>query len=162
MPSVIKLLFTLLPVQGYVIGPPVARLPRSACVMTDMHDNDVLYDQINDRWRWMVSSSGVERLTEVAAEAPMSIHDDMRTPVERMRDEKLAARDTRKWCLDRCLATGACEALEDLWQLSAAQVVKFCQQCAQEDGCVLDYGKAVEYMDHLGAAANEQIDTAGQ
>ena len=51
------------------------------------------------------------------------------------RDKMLAERDTRKWCLDRCLATGYCEAVEDLWKLTTQQVVQFCEKCAGEDAC---------------------------
>ena len=38
------------------------------------------------------------------------------------RDAKLAERDTKKWCLERCLATGYCDAVEDILDMSTSQV----------------------------------------
>ena len=69
------------------------------------------------------------------------------------KDTKLAERDTRRWCLDRCLSTGYCDAVEDLWDMTSAQVMKFCESCAAEDECQLDYDKADEYINHLSRAA---------
>ena len=75
--------------------------------------------------------------------------------MELQKDMRLAERDTRKWCLDRCLSTGYCDAIEDLWQMTTTQVRKFCESCAEEDECVLDYDKADEYLGHLAKAAAE-------
>jgi len=55
------------------------------------------------------------------------------------RDARLATADTRRFCLDRCLATGHCDALEDLLEMSAAQVQRFCESCGQTDECALEY-----------------------
>ena len=66
-------------------------------------------------------------------------HEALLNPVRAARDKLLAERDTRKWCLDRCLATGYCEAVEDLWKLTTQQVVQFCEKCAGEDACELAY-----------------------
>jgi hypothetical protein len=57
----------------------------------------------------------------------------------RLRDAKLAQTDTRRFCPDRCLATGYCDALEDLLEMTTTQVQKFCDSCSQGDECVLDY-----------------------
>jgi hypothetical protein len=54
-----------------------------------------------------------------------------------IRDEKLARADTKAWCADRCLATGHCEVLEDFYDMSASQVMTFCENCAGEDECDL-------------------------
>ena len=39
--------------------------------------------------------------------------------MELARDKRLAERDTRRWCLDRCMATGYCDAVENLWDMSS-------------------------------------------
>ena len=58
---------------------------------------------------------------------------------QKLRDERLAKADTRRFCLDRCLATGYCDALEDLLEMSTMQVKKFCDSCSSTDECQLDY-----------------------
>ena len=42
------------------------------------------------------------------------------TPQEYKKDLHLATTDTRAWCADRCLATGHCDVVEDLWEMSRA------------------------------------------
>jgi hypothetical protein len=56
-----------------------------------------------------------------------------------VRDERMAKQNTRKFCLDRCLATGHCDALEDLLAMTTMQVKAFCDKCSSGDECVLDY-----------------------
>lgn len=56
-----------------------------------------------------------------------------------LRDKRLAEKDTRKFCLDRCLATGYCDALEDLLKMSTTQVKQFCDKCSHGDECELSY-----------------------
>jgi hypothetical protein len=55
------------------------------------------------------------------------------------RDRMLAAKDTKRYCAERCLATGYCDALEDFLHMSTMQVQKFCESCAGEDECSLGY-----------------------
>lgn len=55
-----------------------------------------------------------------------------------LRDQRMAKENTRKFCLDRCLATGHCDALEDLLAMTTMQVKKFCDQCGSTDECILD------------------------
>ena len=58
---------------------------------------------------------------------------------QKNRDVNLAKKDTKKFCLDRCLATGYCDALEDLLEMSTMQVKKFCDKCSSGDECELSY-----------------------
>eukprot|EP00320_Phaeocystis_rex_P009798 CAMPEP_0119065224 /NCGR_PEP_ID=MMETSP1178-20130426/8090_1 /TAXON_ID=33656 /ORGANISM="unid sp, Strain CCMP2000" /LENGTH=210 /DNA_ID=CAMNT_0007046725 /DNA_START=42 /DNA_END=675 /DNA_ORIENTATION=+ len=108
-------------------------------------DSKDLAARVSERWKFLRDNPGAD-----AAEAAGDLN-----PMQRSRDAKLAERDTRQWCVDRCLATGYCEAVEDLWELSSKQVLAFCEQCAQEDECELVYEKADEYMGHLATAAAE-------
>ena len=55
------------------------------------------------------------------------------------RDLRLAKENTHRFCLDRCLATGYCDALEDLLEMSSDQVRQFCDSCTRDDECRLDY-----------------------
>ena len=57
----------------------------------------------------------------------------------RRRDEALFNRDRHAWCADRCLATGYCDVLEDIYQMSTTEVQKFCEKCAGDDECELGY-----------------------
>lgn len=56
-----------------------------------------------------------------------------------IRDKKLAASDPKRYCADRCLATGHCEVLEDFLDMATSQVQQFCEHCAGEDECTLQY-----------------------
>jgi Ca2+-binding EF-hand superfamily protein len=56
-----------------------------------------------------------------------------------VRDRKLADENPKKYCADRCLATGFCDALEDFYDMTTSQVQTFCEQCAGSDECELAY-----------------------
>lgn len=58
---------------------------------------------------------------------------------KRRQDEALFAKDRHRWCADRCLATGYCDVLEDIYDMTTAQVQEFCEKCAAEDECELAY-----------------------
>ena len=81
--------------------------------------------------------------------------------VQQRKDKALMERDTRRWCLDRCLATGYCDAIEDLWEMDTMQVKKFCQECASLDECELSEDKVDQYMGHLSAALQAVKDADG-
>ena len=53
------------------------------------------------------------------------------------RDAKLAKENPKAWCADRCLSTGHCEVLEDIYDMTSTQIMSFCDRCAGEDECVL-------------------------
>jgi len=59
--------------------------------------------------------------------------------VQHMKDIYLAAKDRKAWCADRCLATGYCDVLEDIYEMTTAQVMKFCEHCTGNDECELSY-----------------------
>ena len=147
----------MLPTAVFALGflaPPLARqLPTLRVASPSMSESDDalaprlrasadLQDKIGARW---------EALKVTVAEGA----EDTLSPVQKVRDSRLAERDTRAWCLDRCLATGFCDTLEDLWAMNTEQVIAFCEQCAGEDECALDYDKAEEYLGHLSFAAWE-------
>merc|ERR1712093_441574 len=111
-----------------------------------------LYRDIDAKWTQRVEARTSGLASESADVIVGGSVDGSLNEYQLARDKRLAERDTRRWCLDRCLATGYCDAVEDLWKLSSAQVVKFCEQCAGEDGCTLDYDKADVYIDHLSRA----------
>jgi len=110
---------------------------------------DRLADHIQTRWEKLIGHAATERIAEVAGSETVS---------EKMvaaRDSKLAEQDTRKWCVDRCLAMGYCDAVEDILEMTTAQVHKFCEECASLDECELDVDQADTYMNHLYQAARD-------
>ena len=58
---------------------------------------------------------------------------------QRRRDEKLAQEDPKAYCADRCLATGYCDVIEDIYEMTTTQVQKFCEHCGGADECELSY-----------------------
>ena len=111
------------------------------------HHDELLQKHVQDRWAWMVDNPGLELELERAS-GELNF-------MQKRKDQRLAERDTRSWCLDRCLATGYCDYVEDLYQMSTEQVIAFCRSCAEEDECALDYTLADEYLSHLQRAASE-------
>jgi len=110
---------------------------------------DRLAEHIQTRWEKLIGHAATERIAEVAGSESLA---------EKMvaaRDNKLAVQDTRKWCVDRCLATGYCDAIEDILEMTTAQVHKFCEECASLDECELDVDHADTYMNHLYQAARD-------
>ena len=57
--------------------------------------------KVDERWKFLRDNPGAE-----AAEAA---DNSKANPMQRSKDARLAERDTRRWCLDRCLSTGYCE-----------------------------------------------------
>eukprot|EP00553_Chaetoceros_curvisetus_P007791 CAMPEP_0204612990 /NCGR_PEP_ID=MMETSP0717-20131115/1026_1 /ASSEMBLY_ACC=CAM_ASM_000666 /TAXON_ID=230516 /ORGANISM="Chaetoceros curvisetus" /LENGTH=124 /DNA_ID=CAMNT_0051625269 /DNA_START=208 /DNA_END=582 /DNA_ORIENTATION=+ len=49
--------------------------------------------------------------------------------IELRRDVRMIERNPQKYCADRCVSTGHCEVLEDMFHLDASEVVKFCTDC---------------------------------
>ena len=121
-------------------------LPLMHHIDGEQHD-ELLATHIEDRWAWMVDNPGLELERERASGELNSM--------QMQKDLRLAERDTRRWCLDRCLSTGYCDVIEDLWSMSTEQVIVFCRSCADADECALDYTLADEYLSNLQRAALE-------
>mmetsp|Transcript_38639 Transcript_38639/g.83950 ORF Transcript_38639/g.83950 Transcript_38639/m.83950 type:complete len:212 (-) Transcript_38639:155-790(-) len=60
---------------------------------------------------------------------------DRINPMMLKRDQRMAEKDPQKYCADRCVATGNCEVYEDMFEMSPAQVMEFCNDCvlAEDD-----------------------------
>lgn len=90
-------------------GERVARAPDRRCAVLlkigqDSKDIDAeisLAAKVDERWKFLRDNPGYD-----AAEAA---DNSKANPMQRSKDARLAERDTRRWCLDRCLATGYCE-----------------------------------------------------
>ena len=100
--------------------------------------NKDFYSAVNDRIRSPLQSR-THRFENQDLATMVGTIDGQLTPAAKQRDLNLAQKDARRWCLDRCLATGYCDAVEDLWDMSTQQVQQFCQKCANLEGCELDY-----------------------
>lgn len=47
----------------------------------------------------------------------------------RRKDEKMMESDPMRYCADRCVSTGNCDVLEDMFDFSPEEVIKFCTEC---------------------------------
>lgn len=59
--------------------------------------------------------------------------DDLAVSRQHAKDKKMALENPAKYCADRCVATGECEVYEDFFQLSAEEVLEFCNECVLSD-----------------------------
>lgn len=58
--------------------------------------------------------------------------------IEKRRDMRMARNSPEKYCADRCVSTGYCDVYEDLFDMSADEVMQFCEECVlseKEDPC---------------------------
>ena len=73
-----------------------------------------------------------------AGAAALAAADDLPEQQEQMRqvarDRRLAREDPRRYCADRCVATGNCDVYEDVLHLSPEEVLQFCTDCVMADG----------------------------
>jgi hypothetical protein len=59
---------------------------------------------------------------------------------QKKKDKRLAKQDPQRYCADRCIATGNCDVFEDIFDFTAEEVVKFCEECVisdEEEPCVV-------------------------
>jgi len=78
----------------------------------------------------------------------MSNDGDVPNQRQMFRDKRLAKEDPQRYCIDRCLSTGSCEVYEDFFDLSAADVVQFCNECVlseEEEPCDIPEGAIEKY-----------------
>jgi len=57
---------------------------------------------------------------------------------EQRRDIRLAKKSPQMYCADRCVSTGHCDVLEDVLEMDAMEVIKFCKDCVlsvEEEPC---------------------------
>ena len=102
---------------------PVIAL-RTGPVVADLSATDLSrFYRTHQGWR--SGASGLERQAQVGAAAS-----ELRVV---QRDLKLMESSPHSWCVDRCLATGHCDAAEDMLQLTTKQVIAFCEACGAEE-----------------------------
>lgn len=57
---------------------------------------------------------------------------------EQRRDIRLVKKSPQMYCADRCVSTGHCDVLEDVLEMDAMEVIKFCKDCVlsvEEEPC---------------------------
>eukprot|EP00979_Chaetoceros_neogracilis_P016450 scaffold8032_cov265-Chaetoceros_neogracile.AAC.11 len=45
----------------------------------------------------------------------------------------MARMNPEKYCADRCISTGYCDVYEDMLEMSAEDVIQFCEECVLSD-----------------------------
>jgi Ca2+-binding EF-hand superfamily protein len=123
------------------VGQPVddATLTHSFSLIDTNHDGKISLDE----FRVMATQNLVPSLAKTFMsdnDHAFEANEDMVfTGYANLRDQKLASDDPKKYCADRCLATGFCEVLEDFYDMTTTQVQTFCEACAGSDECELSY-----------------------
>lgn len=63
---------------------------------------------------------------------------DASKKIQMRKDRRMARDDPMRYCADRCVSTGNCQVWEDMFDLSAKEVMKFCEECVlseEEEPC---------------------------
>merc|ERR1719506_3603626 len=108
MPGTFKVLVFLSSASAFHLSP---RAPRALCNshasyrVRNVSAKDRIDDFIQSRWEKLIGHDAADRIAEVAG------NEEREEAMIAARDAKLAERDTKKWCVDRCLATGYCDAV---------------------------------------------------
>jgi len=90
-----------------------------ACVADDKADAKFnLNSAVEQRWAFLANRDWRAGVPEIDRERAADLADTMQA----RKDKKLATNDTKRWCADRCLATGYCDAVEDIMQMTTKQV----------------------------------------
>jgi hypothetical protein len=69
--------------------------------------------------------------------------------IQEKKDRKMAREHPQQYCADRCLATGYCDAFEDIFDFSPAEVIGFCTDCVlseDEEPCDIPYDAMDEFL----------------
>ena len=54
---------------------------------------------------------------------------DASQKIQMRKDRRMAREDPARYCADRCVSTGNCQVWEDMFELSAKEVMAFCEGC---------------------------------
>jgi len=58
--------------------------------------------------------------------------------IQMRKDRRMARDDPSRYCADRCVSTGNCQVWEDMFDMAADEVQKFCTECVlseEEEPC---------------------------
>jgi len=123
------------------VGQPAtdATIAHSFSLIDADHDGKISLDE----FKAMASQNLMPSLADVFARDlghAFESNEEQKEFAVRRRDEKLAFDNPKAWCADRCLATGYCDVFEDVYDMTTAQVKKFCEACTGDaDECELAY-----------------------
>jgi hypothetical protein len=123
------------------VGQPAdaATIHHSFTILDKNHDGKITLDEFKE----MASQNVVPSLAEMSMRDNNHVFEDASEAWEdyatSLRDERMAKANPKKYCVDRCLATGYCEVLEDILDMTTQQVKRFCDNCSGEDECELSY-----------------------
>ena len=126
------------------LGRRAVHHPRVRRVAGEVHEDGSLYG----RFQFSRDNPGLE-VSQQQASGELNF-------MQYAKDKHLAERDPSRWCKDRCLATGYCEAIEDAWGLTTEDTIQFCKQCAGQDECAID-----EYISDPAVDKAEQVLKSG-
>jgi hypothetical protein len=59
---------------------------------------------------------------------------DAGAKIQMRKDKRMYREDPARYCADRCVATGHCQVIEDIFDMDAMEVQKFCLECVLSDG----------------------------
>lgn len=84
-----------------------------------------------------------------ATENPSLLNDESDNMRQKLKDRKMALNDPTRYCADRCVTTGNCDAYEDFFDLDATEVIEFCNDCVlSEDEEPCDIPEAFFHEDN--------------
>ncbi len=111
----------------------------SSCPMPLIHsriDNELERLRNIDQWR-IGQAEKLNKLREPTmppgfdfnTPADLKVNADAATKVQMRKDRRLARDDPSRYCADRCVSTGNCQVWEEMFDMAADEVQRFCKEC---------------------------------
>ncbi|KAL3816159.1 hypothetical protein ACHAXA_001646 [Cyclostephanos tholiformis] len=130
-------------VSAFVYPAPPSPRARAATThlnlenhIADMIDNEHERQRNIDQWR-LKQTEKLNKLREPTlpsgfdfnTPADLKINGDAAMKVQMRKDRRMAKDDPSRYCADRCVSTGNCQVWEDMFDMDADEVQKFCKEC---------------------------------
>lgn len=91
--------------------------------IADMIDKEV--DRLRNIGLWRRKEAGFD-FNSVQDFQPNA---DAAKKIQMRKDKRMARDDPARYCADRCVSTGNCQVWEDMFEMAADEVQKFCTEC---------------------------------
>jgi hypothetical protein len=114
--------------------PPLS--PLRNAIIHNRIDNEHERQRNIDQWR-LKQTEKLNKLREPTlpsgfdfnTPADLKINGDAAMKVQMRKDRRMAKDDPSRYCADRCVSTGNCQVWEDMFDMDADEVQKFCKEC---------------------------------
>jgi len=119
--------------QAFTLPRPLIRLEGIRIIKSDSNNFSMSLCTKEFEKKWMEKNGNLILKHIEETSVYNGDEDDMESFRQHAKDKKMARENPVKYCADRCIATGNCEVYEDIFELSASEVIAFCTDCVLDE-----------------------------